>query len=40
MSDPREEEAEKNATDADVEAHSIEEQEEGDAAVLDNNFGC
>lgn len=37
----REPDAEELAqADADVEAHSIEETEEGEAAVLDVNFGC
>jgi len=30
----------KAGSDAEVEAHSIEEQEEGESAVLDTNYGC
>lgn len=38
--DPDAEELETASTDADVEAHSIEEEEDGEAAILDINFGC
>ncbi len=38
--EPNVEEYEKASEEAEVEGHSLEEEEEGEAAVLDVNFGC
>ncbi|HET7014324.1 MAG TPA: hypothetical protein VFI65_10460 [Streptosporangiaceae bacterium] len=38
--EPDAEELAKASEEAEVEGHSIEEDEEGEAAVLDINFGC
>ena len=38
--DPTDEELAKAGSDAEVEGHSIEEEEEGESAIYDTNFGC